>query len=135
VSKVGPNSEVVLKRNGIRPSAQRLAIANYVLWTEDHPTAESVYARVLETFPMMSRGTVYNTLNLFVRKGLLRELHLRDDAGVRYDPRLSKHHHFLDQDTGHIYDIPWSELRVSNVAALRGFQVDEYQVVLRGRRR
>ena len=31
-------------------------------------------------------------------------------------------------------DVPWGELRVSNVGALRGYRVREYQVVLRGRR-
>jgi Fe2+ or Zn2+ uptake regulation protein len=129
------SSDVVLKRHGIRPSAQRMVIADYVLWTEDHPTADQVYEKVLETFPMMSRATVYNTLGLFVEKGLLRELHLREDGVVRYDPLLSKHHHFLDEGSGKIYDIPWADLKVSNVEALKGFHVADYQVVLRGKRR
>ena len=134
VDRSGPRSDVVLKRQGIRPSAQRVAIADYVLWTEEHPTADAVFARVLETFPMVSRATVYNTLNLFVEKGLLRELQVRDDGVVRYDPLMSRHHHFLDEDTGKIYDVPWTDLRVSNVENLKGFSVTEYQVVLRGRR-
>ena len=82
---------------------------------------------------MLSRATVYNTLNLFVEKGLLRELVLAEGRVV-FDPKLSAHHHFIDDDTQSIVDIPWEALQVKHVEALRGFDVREYQVVLRGRR-
>jgi Fur family iron response transcriptional regulator len=123
----------VLEQVGIQPSAQRVAVADYVLATEDHPSAEQVWARVKERFPMLSRATVYNTLNLFVEKGLLRELVLAEGKVV-FDPKLSPHHHFIDDETQSIVDIPWDALQVKHVDALRGFDVREYQVVLRGRR-
>ena len=63
-----------LTRLGIRPSAQRVAIAAYVLATEEHPSADMVWSRVKATLPVVSRATVYNTLKLFVEKGLLQEL-------------------------------------------------------------
>lgn len=122
-----------LAQAGIQPSAQRVAVADYVLATEDHPSAEQVWARVKERFPMLSRATVYNTLNLFVEKGLLRELVL-SEGKVVFDPKLSPHHHFIDDETDHIVDIPWDALQVKHVDALKGFDVREYQVVLRGRR-
>jgi Fe2+ or Zn2+ uptake regulation protein len=82
---------------------------------------------------MLSRATVYNTLNLFVEKGLLRELVLAEGKVV-FDPKLTPHHHFIDDETQGIVDIPWDALHVKHVDALRGFDVREYQVVLRGRR-
>jgi Fur family iron response transcriptional regulator len=123
----------VLQQFGIQPSAQRVAVADYVLTTEDHPSAEQVWARVKERFPVLSRATVYNTLNLFVEKGLLRELVIAEGKVV-FDPKLTPHHHFIDEDTQSIVDIPWEALQVKNVDALRGFDVREYQVVMRGRR-
>lgn len=123
----------VLEQAGIQPSAQRVAVADYVLGTDDHPSAEQVWARVKERFPVLSRATVYNTLNLFVEKGLLRELVIAEGKVV-FDPKLSPHHHFIDEDTQSIVDIPWEALQVKNVEALRGFDVREYQVVMRGRR-
>ena len=122
-----------LARAGIQPSAQRVAVADYVLETEDHPSAEQVWARVKERFPVLSRATVYNTLNLFVEKGLLRELVLAEGRVV-FDPNVEPHHHFIDDETQNIVDIPWDALQVNHVEALRGFDVREYQVVLRGRR-
>jgi Fur family iron response transcriptional regulator len=124
----------VLEQVGIQPSAQRVAVADYVLETEEHPSAEQVWARVKESFPMLSRATVYNTLNLFVEKGLLRELHL-DPTSVVFDPKLETHHHFIDESTGAIHDIPWDRVQVCNLESMRGFNVREYQVVMRGTKR
>lgn len=123
----------VLEQVGIQPSAQRVAVADYVLSTDDHPSAEQVWARVKENFPVLSRATVYNTLNLFVEKGLLRELVIAEGKVV-FDPKLAPHHHFIDEETQSIVDVPWEALQVKNVDALRGFDVREYQVVMRGRR-
>lgn len=123
-----------LQEHGIHPSAQRLAVAEYVLDTDEHPSADRVWKRVSTSFPMISRATVYNTLHLFVAKGLLRELHLSPDSVV-FDPRLETHHHFIDEETGVIHDIPWDRVRVSNIDALAGFDVHDYQVVMRGKKR
>ena len=124
----------ILEEHGIQPSAQRVAVAEYVLQTTEHPSADKVWASVQEEFPMISRATVYNTLNLFVEKGLLRELHLTPDSAV-FDPNTGRHHHFIDEDTGRIYDIPWNQIEVSNAKALPDFEVHDLQVVMRGRRR
>lgn len=123
----------VLRSHGIQPSAQRVAIAGYLLETDEHPSADQVHERVRGLVPMISRATVYNTLNLFVRAGLLRQLTLREGSVV-YDPHLAPHHHFVDEQTGRIHDIPWDALRVEGVEALDGFRVAEHQVVLRGTR-
>lgn len=122
-----------LRKSGILPSAQRMAIAEYVLSTDAHPSAERVWAEVRRRVPVISRATVYNTLNLFVRKGLLRQIQL-GEGGVGFDPNLDPHHHFIDEATGLVHDVPWDALEVRRVEALRGFEVREYQVVLRGRR-
>jgi Fe2+ or Zn2+ uptake regulation protein len=122
-----------LREHGIRPSAQRVAVADYVLRTDQHPVADQVWQRVRARFPMLSRATVYNTLNLFVRSGLLRQLTL-DEGSVVYDPCLEAHHHFIDEVSGQIHDIPWDTLRVQDVAQVPGVEVHEYMVVMRGRK-
>ena len=122
-----------LTEHGIQPSAQRVAVADYVLYTTDHPSADQVWAAVKRSFPMLSRATVYNTLNLFTEKGLLRELVLAEGKVV-FDPKLDPHHHFLDEETGEIVDVPWSALDVRRVHSLSGFDVREYQVVMRGKK-
>lgn len=122
-----------LRTAGIQPSAQRLAVAQYVLTTDAHPSADEVLEQVHEGFPMLSRATVYNTLNLFVEKGLLRQLVLAEGRTV-FDPRLEPHHHFIDDETGRIDDLEWSAVKVGDVKDLKNYEVREYMVVMRGRK-
>jgi Fe2+ or Zn2+ uptake regulation protein len=130
------NGEVVekLRGHGILPSAQRVAVAEYVLATNEHPSAERVFSRVKRRFPMVSRATVYNTLNLFVEKGLLQQLVLAA-GNVVFDPWVENHHHFVDEATGKVHDIPWKAIEVKGVGRLKGFDVRKFHVVLKGRRR
>jgi Fe2+ or Zn2+ uptake regulation protein len=123
-----------LKAQGIPPTAQRVAVADYVLKTTEHPSADLVWQRVRERFPLISRATVYNTLNLFVENGLLRSWVLAEGRLV-FDPMLERHHHFVDEATGVIHDVPWEALEVRRVKELDGFDVSEFQVVLRGKAR
>ena len=125
------NVAETLRAHGIQPSAQRLAVAAYVLDTDEHPSAEDVLRQAKARLPMISRATVYNTLNLFVKKGLVRELVLAEGRSV-FDCNLELHHHFIDDATGTIHDVPWDALRVSRVERLTGFEIKEYMVVLRG---
>lgn len=129
-----PDDTRTLQEHGIQPSAHRVAVAAYVLHTTEHPSADRVWASVRKKFPMISRATVYNTLNLFVEKGLLRELHLAPDS-VLFDPKTDRHHHFIDEASGRIHDIDWNQLEVIHTKPLPGFEIRDYQVVLRGARR
>jgi Fur family iron response transcriptional regulator len=131
---MGPEIAAVLREHGIQPSAQRVAVAGYVLHTSEHPSADEVWKRVRRHFPHVSRATVYNTLNLFVDKGLLREFVLTEGRVV-FDPNVERHHHFIDEPSGTIHDVPWDAIRVTGVPELEGFEAREYQVVLRGKKK
>jgi len=124
----------LLRDLGVQPTPQRIAVARFVLRTGKHPTADEVLAHVRRTCPTASRATVYNTLNLLAEKGLLRIQVLRGGGAV-YDANTERHHHFIDERTGAIHDIPWDAVRVSGTASLDGLEVLDYQVVMRGRKR
>lgn len=121
----------ILRESGIAPSAQRVAVADYVLRTTEHPSANEVWTRVKENFPQVSRATVYNTLNLFVEKDLLREF-LLTEGRVVFDPNTEPHHHFIDSESGRIHDVPWQALNVSEGRGLEGYEIQDLQVVMRG---
>lgn len=123
-----------LRSRGIQPTPQRLAVAEYVLQATTHPSADEVWHQVRRHCPTLSRATVYNTLNVLAEKGLIRTQVLKEGTVV-FDPRTDRHHHFIDVETGRVYDVPWRVLRVSGREKLRDFDVQEYQVVMRGRRR
>ena len=123
-----------LNQYGIQPTPQRIAVADFVLKTDTHPTADEVWAAVRQNCPTLSRATVYNTLNLFAEKGLLNLPPIKEGVAV-FDPNVAPHHHFIDEETGAVYDVPWEAVSVAGEKTLEGYEVREYQVVLRGTRR
>ncbi len=124
----------LLREHGIQPTPQRIAVAEFVLHTKTHPSADEIWAKVRDRSPTLSRATVYNTLNLFARKGLLGTQPLREGI-IAFDPRVEPHHHFIDEKSGRVFDVPWGAVKVTGEKSLAGFEVRDYQVVMRGRRR
>jgi Fe2+ or Zn2+ uptake regulation protein len=129
-----PDIIELLRQSGIQPTPQRIAVAEFILGSKTHPSADEVFAMVRQTCPTVSRATVYNTLNLLVEKGLIRQQVLREGT-IIFDSYVAAHHHFVDEETGEIYDVPWEAVQVSGAEQLVGFEVHEFQVVMRGRRR
>jgi Fur family iron response transcriptional regulator len=93
-----------LRAHGISPTHQRIEIGCALFEKRQHQSADQILSRVNQRNAEASKATVYNTLNLFVEKGLVREL-VVDPAKVFYDPNTSVHHHFYDVATGELTDI------------------------------
>jgi Fe2+ or Zn2+ uptake regulation protein len=124
----------ILQKCGIQPTPQRIAVVECILNSKTHPTADDVLLAARKKCPTVSRATVYNTLNLLVDKGLIGMQTIKEGAAI-FDPNVEKHHHFIDEDTGEIYDIPWDQLKVKGTGKLRQFEIIECQVIMRGRRK
>ncbi len=124
----------ILRQCDIQPTPQRIAVVECVLHTKTHPTADDILVSARRKCPTVSRATVYNTLNLLVEKRLIGMQTLKEGAVV-FDPNVQKHHHLIDDDTGDIYDIPWDQLEVKGKKNFEDFEILEFQVIMRGRRR
>ncbi len=94
----------LLRARGITPTHQRIEIALVLFEKRWHPSADQILAAVNVRYAESSKATVYNTLKLFVDRGLLREL-IVDRNRVFYDSNTSVHHHFYDIVSGEITDI------------------------------
>ena len=90
--------------NGITPTLQRVEIAQILFAKPQHLSAEDVLTMVNKTSIQVSKATVYNTLGLFAKEGLIREV-IVDPTKVFYDPTTVPHHHFYNVDTGTLMDI------------------------------
>lgn len=124
----------ILRQCDIQPTPQRIAIVEYLSKSQAHPSADDVLSYARKKCPTVSRATVYNTLNLLVARGLLGVQTIKEGAVV-FDPNLENHHHFIDNETGDIYDIPWDQLQVKGKEKLKDFEITEFQVILRGKRK
>jgi Fur family iron response transcriptional regulator len=125
----------ILERHGIRPTAQRLRVAEILLTAPRHLTAEQIIGRLRESSGRVSKATVYNTLNLFVGQGLAREIHADPERCV-YDSTMTPHHHFQDLDTGEMIDIRPDALTFATLPPLPpGTEIAGVDVVIRVRRK
>src|SRR6185437_8342068 len=129
----GTSAEVILLSRGVKPTAQRVVITQYLLDTDSHPTADQILAAVADSLPVsLSRATVYNTLNALVEAGVIQEVYTEPGGPARYDANVSEHHHFVDSKSGRIFDIP-SEM-VPKIGSRLGdkFRVQKYQITFFG---
>ena len=91
-------------RAGIKPTFQRTAILEAVPGKNGHPTIRDLHERLVRDVPTLSKTTLYSTLELFARKGLVAPLFI-DPAEVRYDGIPAPHHHFYCTACGRILDV------------------------------
>lgn len=95
----------LLVSHGLQVTAQRLDIAEYVLRKPQHLSADQILAAMRARGSRVSKATVYNTMNLFSERGLVRTVEV-DPERVYYDSTSEPHHHFYNVDTGELIDIP-----------------------------
>jgi Fur family iron response transcriptional regulator len=122
-----------LRAHGITPTHQRIEIAQVLFEKRWHPSADQILAAVNVRYAETSKATVYNTLKLFLDKGLVRDL-IVDPNKVFYDSNTSVHHHFYDVTTGEITDIPAAGVHVEGLPPLPAGTVTEgIDIVVRTR--
>jgi Fur family iron response transcriptional regulator len=103
-----------LRALGINPTHQRIEIAHALLSRNEHLSADQVLALVNQRQPETSRATVYNTLNLFVERRLIREV-IVDPDRVFYDPNTMPHYHMYNLETGELTDIDAQDIRIEGL--------------------
>jgi len=103
-----------LTQHNITPTQQRVKIGMVLLTKCQHLSADQILARVNSEASVVSKATVYNTLGLFVAKGLIREV-IVDSAKVFYDSNTQPHHHFYNVDTGTLHDIEGDQLEINGL--------------------
>jgi Fur family transcriptional regulator, iron response regulator len=125
----------ILRMSGLRPTRQRLDLANRLIGTDRHVKAEDLHAEATGSGEEISLATVYNTLRQFQSCGLVRELAFEGMSSL-FDTDTSCHHHFYLTGEARIIDIPADRLAVSDLAGIpEGYEVSRVDVVVRLRRR
>ena len=123
----------VCRRHGVKATHQRREIYRELAGTKEHPDAETIYARVRRRVPAISLDTVYRTLRLLEKKGIISRIGSVKERG-RFDANTDLHHHFVCTECGFIgdyYDETWNDFRTPPAITAMG-TVDSVHVELRG---
>jgi Fur family iron response transcriptional regulator len=106
-----------LRRIGLRPTRQRLALAKLLFEQGDrHVTAEQLHEEAESAKVRVSLATVYNSLHQFTQLGLLREVVVESGRSY-FDTNTSDHHHFFFEDEARLMDIPGDRVEVARLPA------------------
>jgi Fur family iron response transcriptional regulator len=117
--------------HGVLPTAQRMEVANVLLTRPQHLSAEQIIERLREENSTVSKATVYNTLNLFEERGMIKEC-LVDPERRFYDSVTQPHHHFYNVDTGKLSDIPTNAIEFNGLPALpEGTDLQSIELIVR----
>ena len=121
-----------LQKFGVRPTRQRLDLSALLFdGQHKHVTAEELLSVARAKKIRVSLATIYNSLNHFVKVGMLQETSM-GEGKTYFDTNTEPHHHFFDEQTGRLWDIPAAAVRVDYPAqAPDGLTVDRVEVTIR----
>ncbi len=119
-----------LASKNIRPSFQRIKVLEYLIENPCHPTVEQIFTDLQSIIPTLSKTTVYNTLNIFHKAGLVRVLNIEDNE-TRYDIITETHGHFKCEECGTIsnFNIDIDSIETDG---LSGFKVNDRNIYFKG---
>ncbi|MFW6124407.1 MAG: Fur family transcriptional regulator [Acidobacteriota bacterium] len=96
--------QIKLKQKNIKPTYIRLKVLNYFKNGQQHPDAEQIFRALKKEVPTVSMTSIYNTLDLFQKKGLIIPLFITGSE-VRFDLKVAPHQHFFCERCGKIIDL------------------------------
>jgi Fur family iron response transcriptional regulator len=119
-----------LSVHGVRPTRQRLAIANALFKDERrHINAECLHLELGTSATKVSLATVYNVLKAFDKAGLVRRVALGGER-VLYDTDTSNHHHFYVLSEDRIIDIKASNADGTLPTIPDGYRISRVETVI-----
>ena len=123
----------ILRDNGCKVTPQRLAVYDMLSHTTEHPPAEMIYQKVKEQYPTMSFATVYKSVEIFSKLGVIQVLNTGEDS-FRYDAKTSEHPHIKCTKCGRVNDVSHLDARAveSLVENETGFKVNGHQFYFYG---
>jgi Fur family peroxide stress response transcriptional regulator len=127
--KTGDFSKILTEKN-IKPSYQRIKILEYLNENITHPTVNDIFNSLVKEIPILSKATVYNTLELFKNANLAKVVTIEDNE-TRYDSRVHNHGHFKCDLCGSIYDF---EINIDGLVinSLEYFKINDKNVYFTG---
>jgi Fur family ferric uptake transcriptional regulator len=126
--------ERICAKQGLRMTGQRRVIARVLSEARDHPDVEEVYRRAHNLDSGISLSTVYRTINLFEKKGIV-ERHAFGRGRARFEEKGRAHHdHLIDIETGRVIEFRNEDIErlQERIARELGFKLVGHHLELHG---
>jgi len=127
------NIETFLRENNISPTKQRLELAEIIFSKNQHFTAADLINMAVNSDLNISQATVYNTLCLFEKRGILKTINLQNDCKF-YDTNLSLHHHIYNTSSNLLTDVDNCEIIFSKLPNIsKDLELEQTEVLIKVR--
>lgn len=124
----------LLRSHGITPTAQRVRMGQLLFARDQHLTADQILSQLRTNGARVSKATVYNTLNLFSARKILRHLNV-EASHSSFDSNITPHFHFHVENTGELIDVPPGDVEISRLPEVpKGMQLAGIEVIIRLRK-
>ena len=122
-------------RAGLRMTNQRVSIATTLEESLDHPDADEIYRSAHEADPTISIATVYRTLGIFEKAGLIEKVTVGDGRS-HYEVARDGHEHLVDIENGQIHEFKSDELThlLAEIADKMGFELTSHKLEVYGKK-
>ena len=120
---------------GLRMTNQRASIVKVLEKSIDHPDADILYRRAHEIDPTISLATIYRTLAIFEKAGLVQKVDVGDGKS-HYEIAREQHEHLVDTQNGQIHEFKSEELTalLSQIADKMGFELTSHKLEVYGKK-
>ena len=131
--------EKKFSEKSIKHTPQRSTIISVLSSTQDHLDAEAIYQRANKIDPQISLATIYRTLAIFEKNGIVNKLDFASDGKAKYEidrEEKGHHHHLIDVETGKIIEFSDSSLEKIkiDIAKKLGYELVDHRLELYGKR-
>src|SRR4030042_3470597 len=111
-----------LSKQGYRLTPQRVMILSAIENSDNHISAEEIYAQIVAKYPQVNISTVYRTLELLKQLGLVTETDLGEGRVRYHSAEKGHHHHLVCEKCGAIIDLDESLLTPLKSALLQEYK-------------
>ena len=94
-----------LRKTGNRVTPQRVFILEAFAKGSGHLAVDDVYERVKETYPYVDVATIYRTLGLFKKLGLVTQVQIGDRLHYELTDPNGAHHHMVCNSCGQAFNL------------------------------
>jgi len=115
-----------LRRYGYKLTPQRRAVIRVIASSQDHLTPAAIYQKVHQGHPSIGLVTIYRTLEILAKLGLICELHTGGICRSYTISTLQHHHHLICSNCGVVIDFTGHDLSEleQSLSKESGFRID-----------
>ena len=120
-----------MKRVGITPMEDNIAVMEYLFRHRSHMVAEKIFTELHSTIRTLTRASVRSTLEILAQLGTIEIIHL-DTYYMKSEDNTTPHAHFICACCGAIENISLTENITHMIKIPHGARINDIQIMCLG---